>query len=79
MLRDLAKRGVRIAASRRGRRAEARKAVEELGGRTASSVSGATDYLLLGEAPGSKLDEARARGIRVLDEDSFARLVGPVE
>jgi DNA ligase (NAD+) len=57
-------------------RAEARQAVEQLGARTAESVSGTTSYLVAGEEPGSKLDEARARGIRVLDEDAFAKLVG---
>lgn len=56
-------------------RAEAREAVEGLGARTSGSVSGATDYLVVGEAPGSKLDEARARGVRVLDEEAFARLI----
>jgi DNA ligase (NAD+) len=56
-------------------RAQAREAVEGLGARTSSSVSSATDYLVAGEAPGSKLDEARARGVRVLDEAAFARLV----
>jgi DNA ligase (NAD+) len=95
VLRNLKRRGVRIAGARRGRgaaklsgktfvfsgrlerftRAEAREAVEGLGGRTAGSVSLATDYLVVGEAPGSKLDEARARGVRVLDEEAFARLI----
>lgn len=57
-------------------RAEARGTVERLGGRTASGISRATDYLVVGEAPGSKLDEARARGVAVLDEAAFARLIG---
>jgi DNA ligase (NAD+) len=56
-------------------RAEAREAVEGLGGRAASSVSGATDYLVVGEAPGSKFDHARARGVGCWTRGSFARLI----
>jgi DNA ligase (NAD+) len=59
-------------------RAEAKEAVEALGARTAASVSGSTDYLVVGEAPGAKRDEARARGIAILDEAAFAHLVGVV-
>jgi NAD-dependent DNA ligase len=33
---------------------------------------------VVGEAPGSKLDEVRARGVAILDEEAFTRLVGPV-
>jgi DNA ligase (NAD+) len=57
-------------------RAEAAGLVEALGGRTASGVTGAADYLVVGDTPGSKLDEARARGVAVLDEAAFARLIG---
>lgn len=57
-------------------RAEAREAVEALGARSAGSVSDHTDYLVVGDEPGAKLEAARSRGIRLLDEDAFARLVG---
>ena len=57
-------------------RAEARQAVEALGGRVASSVGAGADCLVVGEAPGSKLAEARRRAVRILDEAAFARLVG---
>jgi DNA ligase (NAD+) len=56
-------------------RDEAREAVELLGGRATSSVSGNTDYLVVGQEPGSKLDEARKRGLEVLDEAAFRRLL----
>lgn len=56
-------------------RDEAESLVESLGARAGDSVSGKTDYVVVGEDPGSKLDEARARGVRVLDERDFVRLV----
>jgi DNA ligase (NAD+) len=55
-------------------RAEARERIEALGGRCASGVSGETDYLVVGENPGAKLDEARKRGVEVLDEKGLRSL-----
>ncbi len=57
------------------KRDDARRLIEELGGRVASSVSKKVDYLVVGEDPGSKLDEARALGIKILDEPSFKKIV----
>lgn len=57
-------------------REESRRLVEELGGKVASSVSRRVDYVVVGEAPGSKLDRARALGIRTLTEEEFRGLVG---
>lgn len=57
-------------------REEAKTAIERRGGRATSSVSGETDYLVVGEDPGSKLDDARDNDVPVIDEDAFERLLG---
>mgnify|MGYP006424295933 CR=1 FL=1 len=57
-------------------RAEATGMIENAGGRTSSSVSRNTDYLLAGEAAGSKYEKARELGIPVLDEPAFRQLPG---
>jgi DNA ligase (NAD+) len=56
-------------------RREVKDLVERLGGRATSSVSGETDYIVAGEDPGSKLDQAQDLGARVLDEASFLSLL----
>jgi len=48
--------------------------IRSLGGRATSSVSQNTDYLIVGENPGSKLNRARALGIPILTEADFDRL-----
>ncbi|HEV8642294.1 MAG TPA: NAD-dependent DNA ligase LigA [Methylomirabilota bacterium] len=54
----------------------ARELIERLGGRVTSAVSKKTDYVVAGEASGSKLDDARRLGVSVLDEAAFLALVG---
>jgi DNA ligase (NAD+) len=54
----------------------ARELIERLGGRVTSAVSKKTDYVVVGEAPGSKAEEARKLGVSVLDEGQFLALVG---
>jgi len=56
-------------------RDEAQQRVETLGGRATSSVSGQTDYLVVGERPGSKLEEARDQDVEILDEKQFEELI----
>jgi DNA ligase (NAD+) len=56
-------------------RSEAKNLIEGHGGKVTGSVSGSTDYLLLGEAPGSKLDHAQKRGIPTLSEVDLRQLI----
>ena len=58
-------------------RSEAEALVEREGGSATSSVSGNTDYLVAGESPGqSKLDDADAEDVPVLDREGFEELLG---
>lgn len=57
-------------------RKEASDLIEKHGGKTASSVSGNTDYVLAGDSAGSKLDKANKLGIPVLDEAQFREMIG---
>ncbi|MBS3781909.1 MAG: NAD-dependent DNA ligase LigA [Candidatus Thermoplasmatota archaeon] len=56
-------------------RSEASELVEKHGGRVTSSVSGVTDYLVKGENPGSKLDDAKEEGTKIIDEEEFKRMI----
>jgi DNA ligase (NAD+) len=56
-------------------RDQARDAIVKLGGRVTSAVSKKTSYVVVGESPGSKADDARRLGVRVLDEDAFLDLI----
>ena len=56
-------------------RSEAEDAVKRAGGKTSSSVSRNTDYVVVGENPGSKRDRAVDLGLEILDEEMFSRLL----
>jgi DNA ligase (NAD+) len=56
-------------------RDEAQDLVRRFGGHASGSVSKKTAFVVAGEAAGSKLEKARALGVRVLDEDSFFRMI----
>ncbi|MDP7355144.1 MAG: NAD-dependent DNA ligase LigA [Desulfobacterales bacterium] len=56
-------------------RSEARNLIKMAGGNVARSVTRNTDYLVVGESPGSKLDLARERHIEIIDEAVLKRLI----
>jgi DNA ligase (NAD+) len=50
--------------------------IESHGGKVTDSVSRTTSYLVLGEAPGSKLQKAQALGVRIIGEDDLRQMCG---
>ncbi|MEN6617126.1 MAG: NAD-dependent DNA ligase LigA [Syntrophorhabdus sp.] len=56
-------------------RDEARRKVEEMGGKTAASVSKKVNYVVSGDEAGSKLEKARQLGIPVLTEEEFLKMI----
>ena len=57
-------------------RDEAGALVKQHGGTVTSSVSKKTDYVVLGDSPGSKYDKAKSLGVTILDEATFEKLLG---
>ena len=57
-------------------RNDAKSLIEANGGKAAGSVSRKTDYVLAGEAAGSKLTKAQELGIPVIDEAEFLKMIG---
>ena len=57
------------------KRSDAAGIIESFGGKTSSSVSKKTSYVLAGEEAGSKLDKANALGVQVIDEKTFKKMI----
>ena len=56
-------------------RSEAEKLVESLGGQATSSVSGQTDYVVVGSEAGKKSEQAKSQGVKTLSETRFLDLL----
>jgi len=56
-------------------RPQIEQAIKQAGGKTSSSVSNKTDFVLAGKEPGSKLDKARQLGVKVIDEKQFQEII----
>lgn len=56
-------------------RNEAGEIIEKFGGKTASSVSKKTDYVLAGESAGSKLTKAQSLGVTIITEEQFNEMI----
>ena len=56
-------------------RKDAEKIIESFGGKTSSSVSQKTDFVLAGEDSGSKLTKANKLGIKVITEEDFKEMI----
>ena len=56
-------------------RDEASQIIEKLGGKTSSSVSKKTDYVLAGEDAGSKLKKAQELGVKIISEIEFDKMI----
>ncbi len=57
-------------------RQEAEAAIQKAGGRSSSSVSKKTDYVVAGDEAGSKLTKAEKLGVTILDDSQFKQLLG---
>ena len=57
-------------------RGEATKLVEQAGAKVTSSVTRRTDFVVVGENPGGKLDKARELGVEVIDESELRKRIG---
>jgi DNA ligase (NAD+) len=57
-------------------RDEAKKMIEDAGGKVTASVSKKTDYVIAGSDAGSKLDKAKELGVPAIDEKEMEKLVG---
>ena len=56
-------------------RDEASLIIEKFGGKTSSSVSKKTDYVLAGEEAGSKLTKAENLGVKIITEAEFEEMI----
>lgn len=60
-------------------RSEAQQKVRELGGSIANSVSKKTDFVVVGDNPGSKYEKAKKLGIKIISENDFLQMLNQVD
>ena len=60
-------------------RSEASEKIKQLGGKTSSSVTKKTDFVVAGESAGSKLTKAQELGITILSEEEFLKMINTEE
>ncbi len=56
-------------------RDEVKAKITSLGGKVSSSVSKKTSYVVAGDEPGSKYDDAKKLGVKILDEKEFLKIL----
>lgn len=56
-------------------RDDAHKKIVQMGGKVSSTMTGKTDYLVVGSDPGSKVEKAKKSGTTIIGEDEFAKLI----
>jgi len=57
-------------------RQQIEQAIRQAGGKSSSSVSKKTDFVLAGENPGSKINKAQKLGVKVIGESQFLDMIG---
>jgi DNA ligase (NAD+) len=57
-------------------RDEASELIKNAGGKTSGSVSKKTDYVVAGEAAGSKLTKAQSLGVKIISEEELLAMLG---
>lgn len=56
-------------------RSEAKDKIKQYGGKVKESITKDTDYVIVGAEPGSKYEQAKKLGIKILDEEEFMKLI----
>ena len=56
-------------------RDEVKEIIEQFGGKVTNTVSSKTNYLIVGENPGSKLEKAKQLGVKIINEEEFEKLI----
>jgi len=57
-------------------RNRAKQEIRKMGGEASNSISGKTDYLIAGKSPGSKLNKAKKKGVKIIKETDFLKMIG---